>query len=68
MLPGEFLAVCGLSGSGKTALLDLIGTLDRPTAGEVWWVNGVDVARLKGNALADFRRDNIGFVFQLFDN
>ncbi len=67
MLPGEFLAVCGLSGSGKTALLDLIGTLDRPIAGGVW-VNGVDVARLKGNAPADFRRDNIGFVFQLFDN
>ena len=62
---GEFLAVCGPSGSGKTTLLNLIGTLDRPTSGEVW-VNGVNVARLKGDALADFRRENIGFVFQLF--
>ena len=64
--PGEFLAVCGPSGSGKTTLLNLIGTLDRPTSGEVW-VNGVDVSGLRGDALADFRRENIGFVFQLFN-
>ncbi len=63
---GEFLAVCGPSGSGKTTLLNLIGTLDRPTSGKVW-VNGVEVAGLKGDALADFRRENIGFVFQLFN-
>ncbi len=63
---GEFLAVCGPSGSGKTTLLNLIGTLDRPTSGKVW-VNGVEVAGLRGDALADFRRENIGFVFQLFN-
>jgi len=63
---GEFLAVQGPSGSGKSTLLNLIGTLDRPTSGEVW-VNGVNVSALQGNALADFRRANIGFVFQLFN-
>jgi len=63
---GEFLAVQGPSGSGKSTLLHLIGTLDRPTSGEVW-VNGVNVSTLKGNDLADFRRANIGFVFQLFN-
>ncbi len=63
---GEFLAICGPSGSGKSTLLNLLGTLDRPSGGEVW-VNGVDVSTLKGNALADFRRANIGFVFQLFN-
>jgi putative ABC transport system ATP-binding protein/lipoprotein-releasing system ATP-binding protein len=63
---GEFLAVQGPSGSGKSTLLNLIGTLDHPTSGEVW-VDGVEVSTLKGNALADFRRANIGFVFQLFN-
>ena len=63
---GEMLAICGPSGSGKSTLLNLIGTLDRPTSGEVW-VDGVDVNTLKGNALADFRRSRIGFVFQLFN-
>jgi putative ABC transport system ATP-binding protein len=63
---GEFLAVTGPSGSGKTTLLNLIGTLDRPTSGHVA-VNGVDVSTLSGDALADFRREHIGFVFQLFN-
>jgi len=63
---GEFLAVTGPSGSGKTTLLNLIGTLDRPTSGRVA-VHGVDVGRLRGDALADFRRAHIGFVFQLFN-
>lgn len=63
---GEFLAVQGTSGSGKSTLLNLIGTLDEPTSGKVW-LNGVDVSTLRGNALADFRRSNIGFVFQLFN-
>ncbi len=63
---GEFLAVTGPSGSGKSTLLNLIGTLDEPTAGRVV-VDGMDVSTLKGNALADFRREKIGFVFQLFN-
>ncbi len=62
---GEFLAIMGPSGSGKTTLLNLIGTLDRPTAGRVV-VAGTEVTRLTGDALADFRRAHIGFVFQMF--
>lgn len=63
---GEFLAITGPSGSGKSTLLNLIGTLDRPTSGRVV-VDGLDVSTLRGDALADFRRQNIGFVFQLFN-
>ena len=60
---GHSLAVMGPSGSGKTTLLNLIGTLDRPTAGEVT-LNGVNPFSLSADALARFRSDNIGFVFQ----
>jgi len=63
---GEFVAIMGPSGSGKSTLLNLIGTLDSPTSGIVR-VNNVDVGTLSGNALADFRRQTIGFIFQLFN-
>ena len=63
---GEFVAVMGPSGSGKSTLLNLLGTLDAPTAGRVV-VDGVDVSTLRGDALADFRRAEIGFIFQLFN-
>ncbi|HEY4691677.1 MAG TPA: ABC transporter ATP-binding protein [Anaerolineae bacterium] len=63
---GECFAIVGPSGSGKSTLLNLIGTLDRPTTGRVV-VDGVDVGSLRGDALADFRRATIGFVFQLFN-
>lgn len=62
---GEFLAIQGPSGSGKTTLLNIIGTLDEPTSGRVV-IDGTDVATLQGDRLADFRRDKLGFVFQLF--
>lgn len=62
----EFLAIVGPSASGKTTLLNLLGTLDRPTSGRVV-VDGVDVSELRGDALADFRRKTLGFVFQLFN-
>lgn len=62
----EFLSIMGPSGSGKTTLLNLIGTLDQPNSGAIT-VDGTDVLQLKSNALADFRRRNIGFVFQLFN-
>jgi ABC-type lipoprotein export system ATPase subunit len=62
----EFLAIVGPSGSGKSTLLNIIGTLDFPTSGRVI-VDGVDINTLKGDALADFRRAHIGFVFQLFN-
>jgi macrolide transport system ATP-binding/permease protein len=63
---GEVLAIQGPSGSGKSTLLNLIGTLDQPTSGRIV-VDGVAVDQLRGNALADFRREKIGFVFQMFN-
>lgn len=62
---GEFVAITGPSGSGKTTLLALIGALDAPDAGEIW-LNDIAVHHLRGPAAADFRRQQIGFVFQLF--
>lgn len=62
----EFVAIEGPSGSGKSTLLNLIGTLDNPTSGRVV-IDEVDTSALKGDALADFRREKIGFVFQLFN-
>ena len=63
---GEFLALMGPSGSGKTTLLNLIGGLDAPTGGRIE-VGGVDISRLGGAALARWRSQNIGFVFQLYN-
>ena len=62
----QFSCVMGPSGSGKSTLLNLIGALDIPTSGRLT-VAGMDVGRLRGDALADFRRHKIGFVFQLFN-
>jgi putative ABC transport system ATP-binding protein len=62
---GEFLAVLGPSGSGKSTLLNLIGALDKPTAGTLL-IDGVDVSELNDNNLADLRR-KVGFVFQFFN-
>ncbi len=63
---GEFLALMGPSGSGKTTLLNLIGGLDTPTDGKIE-VGGVDITRMGGAALARWRSQNIGFVFQLYN-
>jgi putative ABC transport system ATP-binding protein len=62
---GDFLAVMGPSGSGKSTLLYLLGGLDRPTAGEIW-VGGRDIAQLDENALATYRGQEVGFIFQAF--
>jgi ABC-type lipoprotein export system ATPase subunit len=62
---GEFLAITGPSGSGKTTLLSLLGALDSPDSGEIW-LDDIAVHRLQGPAAADFRRNQVGFVFQLF--
>ena len=63
---GEFTAIMGASGSGKTTLLNCISTIDRPTAGHIY-IDGVCTSKLKRNALADFRRDRLGFIFQEFN-
>ena len=62
---GQFLAIAGPSGSGKSTLLGLIAGLDRPTAGRIE-VDGVVVTELGEDALARFRRDHVGYVFQSF--
>lgn len=60
--PGSFVSIIGPSGSGKSTLLNMLGALDSPDSGQII-VNGVDLASLKD--LSDFRRHEIGFVFQL---
>ena len=63
--PGEHVAIMGPSGSGKSTLLNVIGCLDRPTAGR-YWLDGREVGQLDDAALTDVRRNLIGFVFQSF--
>jgi len=60
---GEVVSIVGPSGAGKTTLLQIMGTLDRADSGTVV-INGIDVSRLKQSALARFRNQEIGFVFQ----
>ena len=59
----EVVTIVGASGAGKTTLLQIIGTLDRPDGGTVYY-NDSDISRLKGKSLAAFRNSHIGFVFQ----
>jgi putative ABC transport system ATP-binding protein len=63
---GDFVALMGPSGSGKTTLLNLIGGLDQPTAGEVH-VGGSRIDQLKSGELANWRANNVGFVFQFYN-
>jgi putative ABC transport system ATP-binding protein len=63
---GEFMALAGPSGSGKTTLLNLIGGLDAPTEGSIK-VDGQELSGLSRKALADLRRDRIGFIFQSYN-
>jgi putative ABC transport system ATP-binding protein len=63
---GEFTALAGPSGSGKTTLLNIIGALDSPTAGTIR-VNGHDVTGLAKGDAAEFRLDNVGFIFQAYN-
>ncbi|WP_281165712.1 ABC transporter ATP-binding protein [Liquorilactobacillus sicerae] len=63
---GDFVGVMGASGSGKTTLLNMLATFDRPTAGTIK-IAGQDITQLKDNALADFRANQMGFIFQDFN-
>jgi lipoprotein-releasing system ATP-binding protein len=62
---GEFLALRGASGTGKSTLLHLLGGLDTPNSGEIWF-NGQNLAKLSGNALARLRSLKVGFIFQAY--
>lgn len=63
---GEYVAIMGESGSRKTTLLNILAALDKPTGGTVL-LDGNDITRIKESAIAAFRRDNLGFVFQDFN-
>lgn len=65
--PGEYVAIMGESGSGKTTLLNILAALDRPTAGEVFFLNGKALSDVRERDLAAFRRSHLGFVFQDFN-
>ena len=63
---GDFVALMGPSGSGKTTLLNLLGGLDRPTTGTIE-VDGLAIDKLSNSKLGDWRADNVGFVFQMYN-
>lgn len=66
VLEGEFVAIMGASGSGKTTLLNCVATIDTVTSGHIF-VDNKDITTVKENDLADFRKENLGFIFQDFN-
>jgi putative ABC transport system ATP-binding protein len=66
LYPGEFVVLLGPSGSGKSTLLNILGGLDVPSAGHVWY-HGQDLTEADDQALTRFRREHVGFVFQFYN-
>lgn len=66
ILDGEFMVIIGPSGSGKSTLLNLIGGMDHPTSGKVLY-EGIDLAQATDQALTEYRRHQVGFVFQFYN-
>ena len=64
--PGELVVILGPSGSGKSTLLNLLGGMDRPTSGHVWY-RDTDLAGLSDDALTEYRRRGVGFIFQFYN-
>ncbi len=63
---GKFVVILGPSGAGKSTLLNLLGGLDSPTSGKIF-VEGQDISELGGDALAEYRAEKVGFVFQFYN-
>ncbi|WP_314063600.1 ABC transporter ATP-binding protein [uncultured Vagococcus sp.] len=63
---GEFIGIMGPSGAGKTTLLNMMSTIDKPTTGKVM-ISGTDITRMNERKLSDFRRKELGFIFQDFN-
>ena len=63
---GEFTVILGPSGSGKSTMLNMLGGMDRPTSGQIL-INGEDISELSEKKLTDYRRRNVGFVFQFYN-
>ncbi len=66
IMKGELVSILGPSGSGKSTMLHMLGCLDRPSSGEIY-VDGREISKMNDDAVADVRRDSIGFVFQAFN-
>ena len=66
IMEGEFVAIVGKSGSGKSTIMNIIGALDVPTSGQ-YILKGQDVSKMKGDALAEVRNRTIGFIFQQYN-